>query len=270
MKIKWNISGGIINNDIIHYYLDKYNLTEKYNITVYDSYFFSWCGGREQTIIYNKKSFEKIVSEFNAKGVGFNITFSNHLITKEQLENPLGREQLDILAAGKNNGVVVASPLMRNFLRKNYPNLKVIQSVLKSIYDDVIYKKKEEDIVDYYNAKAKMYDAVVIKPELNERFNILEKIEDKEKFELFVNQTCIPYCELAKKHYTGCVNFINDNPPYQDKRGCIYLKDHASELIISLETFERLKEMGFCNFKMIGRAINKNFFNSHFMKFILL
>ncbi len=34
MKIKWNISGGIKYKDLILYYVEKYNLTEKYDITV--------------------------------------------------------------------------------------------------------------------------------------------------------------------------------------------------------------------------------------------
>ncbi len=267
MKIKWNISGGIKYKDLILYYVEKYNLTEKYDITVFDSYVNKWAGGRSQCLYYDKNSFKNIVQKYNKLGVGFNITFSNHNISKNSIDtNISGNEQLVILNRNKLNGVIIVSPILEKIIRDKYKNLKIVLSIIRSISDKILYKSNKE-IIDYYNQQSEVYDCVVLLTELNRKFDILENLKNKEKFELLVNHECKAYCSDSLKHH------IAENDALAGE--CLSMNrcsqgEHGKEMIMSVEEFQNIKNIGFSNFKMVGRNIEINYLHKHIMKFIIL
>ncbi len=93
----------------------------------------------------------------------------------------------NMVMAFANNGlneVIVNSPLLEDYIRKNYPKYKLTSSTCKRLDDgERLAAELEKD-----------YHIVVVDYDLNNRFDILEKLPNKEKCEFLVNSNCRPKC----------------------------------------------------------------------------
>ncbi len=264
-KIKWNIAGWIKYKDMLDYYINKYNLASEFDLRVYDSYFSPWSGGRLQLLMYDKLKFEKLVKNYNDRDIGFNVTFSAWDIPKEDFADAASNEQLEILSQGKRNSVIVVSKPFENYVRKNYPKLEIIYSVMGSMRDEII-NQKDNVIVDYYNKKTEEYDSVVPRPEIHRRPEIMENLKNKERIELMVNHQCLPYCPDCVRHHSEEAKYI---------RGEMFERPFCSqkeffELYLSLEEIEHIKGLGYSNFKLAGRDYELGKYNSDLFKYIIL
>lgn len=148
-----------------------------------------WNGGRVNFEYenYSIREMKKIRDFYNKKGIKITFTFTNCLINYEHLNDDYCNLILKIFH-NNNNEVLVVSPILEEYIRKNYPNYKINRSI--TFADE----KKPYD--------TKKYHLSVIDKHLNREFEHLSKIKDKDKIELLCDEVCFNDCKYTKQHYT--------------------------------------------------------------------
>lgn len=151
-----------------------------------------WNGGRFQYGQCNKDFIKTVIKNFNDRGIPLRFTFTNPMLEKKHLSDKFCNMIMHYADNGMNE-VIVASPLLEEYIRRNYPNYKITSSTCKRITEpEKLYDELDKD-----------YHIVVIDYDLNNKFDILEKIKDKKKCELLVNACCNPGCKRRSDHYRG-------------------------------------------------------------------
>lgn len=206
----------------------------------------SWNSGRPASAGFSMENFSYFVNYYNSKGISCALTFSNHSLTESDLESPPENWQLNYLNNvdnGVDNYVILSSDLLYDLLVSEYPNVKLESSVLKPVYEHPMYDERP----DYYNALAERFDKVVVRPEFLNNDNFMQALVPKDRFILLVNQTCVPYCEKAGKHY----DFYSGNASRTPQCDQVYL-DSCS---VDYYRIRELIDMGFSSFKLQGRNV---------------
>ena len=75
-----------------------------------------------------------ILNEFNKRGIPCRYTFSNPMIKEEHLKDEFCNWCLKVADNGLNE-VIVMSPILEDYIRKNYPKYKIVSSTCKQIED---------------------------------------------------------------------------------------------------------------------------------------
>lgn len=228
-----------------------------------------WNGGRIVNGVFDKNTVKTVVREFNKLDIPLRFTFTNPTLTKEDLNDDFCNFVLKTANNGKN-GVIVVSPILEEYIRTKYPNYTVTSSTCKRITD---VEKLTEEV-------EKSYDIVVLDYDFNNKFEILEKIQNKEKCEILVNACCQPNCSKRYQHYEDIGNmqraickYISSNSkvPFDPEKYnvkdensdyCQYMrydfadsKQHPTH-ISPTDIFEKYIPMGFNQFKIEGRTLN--------------
>lgn len=133
---------------------------------------------------------EGVVKTLNSHGIPVRFTFTNPLITEEHLKDPYCNMVMKIANNGMNE-VIVFSPVLEDYIRNTYPDYKITSSTCKRITDA---KELEEEL-------NKDYKIVVLDYDLNNRWDILDKLPHKEKCEFLANSSCIPNCQKRTAEY---------------------------------------------------------------------
>lgn len=228
-----------------------------------------WNGGRSMSGICDKSYVKAVVRSFDKIGIPLRFTFTNPLITEEHLDDEFCNFVLKTAQNGRN-GVIVVSPVLEQYIRENYPGYKITSSTCKRITD----LNALNDELD------KQYDIVVVDYDFNNKFNQLEKINNKEKCEILVNACCQPNCPNRVKHYhdiglsqIAYCEHLKKNPkkPFRPEDygvkvdaniNCPYMKYDAADVKkhpthVSPEAiYEKYLPMGFNQFKIEGRTLN--------------
>lgn len=242
------------------------NIYEKYlEITNEDSTIYSifgsfpcaiWNGGRPDIgePEYDIKQMKKVRDYYNSKGIAIAFTFTNPLIKEEHLEDKYCNNILKVFNNGKNE-VLVNSKILEKYIRENYPNYKINQSITTT-------DKRDYSLNGYHLA--------VLKKDLNHNFEYLKKIplKDRERIELLCNEMCINNCKYTFQHYEEMSNVqlrkrnlydvglygvckhrdkINRNAPFK------WLKDNSKYYIDPKDIYEKYVPLGFKYFKIQGR-----------------
>lgn len=150
-----------------------------------------WNGGRvSKPDLCDEKFINMCIRQMNDRGIAIRYTYTNMALTEEDLKDPYCNYCLQAAHNGMN-GVIVVSPMLEAYVRKNYPKMHIISSTCKCI-------RGVEDI----NAELeKDYAMVVLDYNLNNRFDLLEQITDKNRCEILVNALCVPNCPYRAAHY---------------------------------------------------------------------
>lgn len=149
-----------------------------------------WNGGRTQGGICDKTFIKTVIKNFNERGIPLRFTFTNPMLEKKHLDDNFCNMVMHLADNGMNE-VIVFSPLLEDYIRKNYPNYKITSSTCKRITNqEQLCAEIEKD-----------YHIVVIDYDLNHDFDTLKKISDKKKCELLVNACCNPNCQMRTEHY---------------------------------------------------------------------
>lgn len=219
--------------------------------------FCSWDGGRIFRE-YNYASYEdieKLIDIYNNQlEVAMRFIFTSPVIDENDLFDRYNNIVLTLANNGKNE-IVVNSPILENFIRKNYPNYKLISSTTKCL--STIEGFKEELNKDYFMICADY--------NLNKNKKFLTDIEEnnlnKNKIEFLINAICPPGCPYRKDHY-----YLNGlfgqtyGKPYKMrdclvKHSTLYPNNFSNNLTI--EDVFKYEENGFSNFKLEGRTLEK-------------
>ncbi len=222
-----------------------------------------WNGGRYSNGDQcDAKFVTEVVKNINAQGVPVRYTYTNPVLTKEDLKDPYCNFCMKAADNGMNE-VMIFSPILEEYIREAYPSFKLNSSTCKEIRD--IEALNEELDKDYY--------MVVLDYNLNNQFDILSKIEKKEKVEILVNSCCVPNCPRRGGHYEtvgkqGRIALKNRKLPadkqipvpgwyckYGDMNSLYTIQDYPT--FVSPEAiWETYVPMGFRNFKIEGRTAN--------------
>ena len=225
-----------------------------------------WNGGRVWDGRFFRAEEQLVIAEkFNYYGVPLRLTMTNHLVEEKDLNDRYANYIMKNLDNGINQ-VTVASPLLEEYIRSEYPNYKIIKSVISA---------NEE----YYNDDEK-YFCSVLKRSKNSDIEYLKSIKNKEKIELLVADFCVDSCSVSNDHYTDlakialyednceqCLNgncriIPNSDVDYTFKR---FLK--AKDGITRNKIKNIYEPMGFEHFKIAGRGfdIMPIFYYAHYM-----
>lgn len=222
---------------------------------------YKWNGGRvDPSFTISRDEIDRILSAYKSLDIGCMLTFSNRFIEKTDLDDPECNYLLDRLSewGSKKNGVIVASDILADYIRKKYPTLHIMASIIK-----VTCENGAGD-ASYYRFLESNFDSFVLDVNDNENYDLLDKL-DKEKVEILVNSCCVYHCPFKSEHYDMLVK-VHDKSSgitmdkvleYQKKNCKAYpvgrqlgkTRNHC----LTIEELRRVYNMGFRHFKLQGR-----------------
>lgn len=220
-----------------------------------------WNGGRLIAHDQCSADFVKtVVKNINDQGIPVRYTFNNTMITKDELDDPFCNFCMDVANNGMNE-VMIFSPILEEYLRGKYPDFKYNSSTCKEIKN-----------VDDLNAELdRDYQYVVLDYNLNNRWDLLESVQKKDKLEVLVNTLCSPGCKRRGDHYKNIAKnqkIIKKNrtmPPdkqipiepwyceYGD-HNCIHTIQDYPTFISVEQIYDEYLPRGINNFKIEGRT----------------
>ena len=224
-----------------------------------------WNGGRTQEGLCDKKYVKMVLNAFNEKGIPVRFTFTNPALEKKHLNDKFCNMVMSLANNGLNEAIVV-SPILEEYIRKNYPNFKLTSSTCKRLDDgERLAAELEKD-----------YSIVVVDYALNNKFDIPEKLPHKDKCEFLVNSNCRPACPNRAQHYYNVgvqqINYANHMRKYPDQpydpiifgdgkdQNCPFFTRNIFDVrdlstnIKPDDIWEKYLPMGFEQFKIEGRT----------------
>lgn len=244
-----------------------------------------WNGGRTQGGVSNKNFVKAVINSFNERGIPLRFTFTNPMLEKKHLSDDFCNMVMNLANNGLNE-VIVVSPLLEDYIRKNYPKYKITSSTCKRILN----AEKLSTELD------KDYHIVVIDYDLNHDFDTLGKIKDKQKCELLVNACCNPKCPMRSGHYEAIglqqiayanhvrkykdvpfnqENLLREHPEISVYADCecagrsLFEVKKLENHISPDEIWEKYIPMGFEQFKIEGRTFETFNLLEHYLYYMI-
>ena len=214
-----------------------------------------WGGGRAG---FGDNEPEKVLELMQEYGIPARLTFSNSLLREEHLSDRKCNALCSLFeeTGDTQNGVIVHSDLLLDYLKKNYPNLYFVSSTTKVLTDfqEFLKEVKRED-----------FQYVVPDFRLNKSFDKLDTLTqtEKDKVEFLCNECCWFGCKDRKRCYeTVSRKNLGENCPEHlcaapnAEEGYRFSKAMTNPGFISVENIQnRYLLMGFSNFKIEGRGL---------------
>ena len=214
-----------------------------------------WGGGRVEDGAQNPREVLALTQEY---GISARLTFSNSLLREEHLSDRKCNAlcKLFAQAGGVQNGVIVHSDLLLNYLRQHYPELYFVSSTTKVLTD---FSQLAAEL------RREEFRYVVPDFRLNKAFDALSTLSDaeKDKVEFLCNECCWFGCTDRKRCYetVSRKNLGEDCPEHHcaapgAEEGYRFSKAMQNPGFISVEDIQkRYLPMGFSNFKIEGRGL---------------
>ena len=214
-----------------------------------------WGGGRVGAGEWDAREVLDLMREY---GISARLTFSNSLLRGEHLSDPKCNALCRLFeeAGGGQNGVIVHSELLLNYLKRTYPGLYLISSTTKVLTDfrDLRRELERED-----------FHSVVPDFRLNKDFERLEALPQsrKDKVEFLCNECCDFGCRERKACYEA-VSRKNLGECGHEHRcaapdaggGYRFSKAMANPGFIGIDEIQNVYlPMGFSQFKIEGRGL---------------
>lgn len=218
--------------------------------------FCSWDGGRIFES-YQQISLEKIKEIINYyNNVIHNklrLVFTNSLLNEQDCYDRYNNIILQELKK-YDSEIVINSPILEDYILKNYPEYKLISSTTKCLSS--IETAKQE-------LNKKQYLFSCLDYNLNHNWDFLNNlsIQEKNKTEFLINPICKPNCPSRQKHYYLNSLFSLTYGEPSNIEGCtvtetsILPSDNKAIITID-EIFNEYIPNGFNFFKIEGRAIS--------------
>ena len=214
-----------------------------------------WGGGRTSFGEYIPEEVLALMQEY---GISARLTFSNSLLREEHLSDKKCNELCAMFEEGKGvlNGVIVASDLLLDYLKGNYPGLYFVSSTTKVLTDF-------GQFLTEVNRKDFRYAVPDFR--LNKAFDQWRSLSDtqKDKVEFLCNECCFAGCKDRKLCYeTVSRKNLGENCPEhvctapEGKDGYRFSRAMENPCFIGTEDIKnRYLPMGFSQFKMEGRGL---------------
>ena len=213
-----------------------------------------WGGGRAG---YGEQDPEEVLELAEEYGISARLTFSNSLLREEHLSDPKCNRLCRLLEKGKQeNGIILHSELLLNYLKKEYPKLYFLSSTTK-VLTDFQELKQELDREEFRYVTADF--------RLNKSWEKLEQLSDsqKEKVEFLCNECCDFACRDRKICYESVsrMNLGEESEGHtcrseRAKEGYRFSRAMENPAFIGVEDIRKsYLPMGFCQFKIEGRSL---------------
>ena len=214
-----------------------------------------WGGGR---VGLGESGPEEVLALVEEYGISARLTFSNSLLKEEHLSDKKCNELCRMFEkSGKvQNGVIVHSDLLLDYLKTNYPGLYYVSSTTKVLTDFQMF-------LGEVNKDAFKY--VVPDFRLNKAFDKLEEMTQfqKDKVEFLCNECCWYGCNDRKSCYENvsrknlgeqCMDHQCNAPDLKD--GYRFSKAMKNPGFIGIDDITNVYlPMGFSNYKIEGRSL---------------
>ncbi len=266
---EWDVSGAFVNDHELVAFFDycKHVLGfEPFHI-VHGAPLCEWNSGRVLTqLIRTAQEIRTAGLEYEKRNIAVYTTFTNLYLKEEHMKDRLCNAMCIFLSRHNptgQNAVIAASDILTQHIRREYPKLKLVSSILK------ITNGGGKGKLDAYKKLAEEYDEVMVHPDDVLNYDLLEQIEDKERHILLVNEYCIRNCPLRPLHYKSLsessFRFLSydssDFEKLQSTNGCqdlftLLADPKRSVLCLNTPEIQRLRDMGFRHFKLQGRGHN--------------
>lgn len=209
-----------------------------------------WNGGRTfMGRMYLGFDVKRIIKAYNTRGLSCRFTFTNLLIEDKHLTDTYCNLLCEMAQNGMND-IIIASDVLEEYIRKTYPDYKLISSITKCL-------SKEETLAEL----EKDYKFVVLNANFNADKEFLQSLPHKDKVEILANCSCVSGCTRKKDHYIDASQAQIDcfsTDASKEKEFCTRYASNFFEAKSRRDwlTYEDLRErvdMGFNNFKIEGR-----------------
>lgn len=213
-----------------------------------------WGGGRVGFGDASPKAVAALMREY---GISARLTFSNSLIREEHLADRKCNKLCEIFESGAfQNGIIVHSDLLLDYIKSKYPNYYFVSSTTKVITDFERFKAELD---------REEFRYVVPDFRLNKQFDKLNALtnEQKQKVEFLCNECCWFGCYDRKKCYENvsqkslgekCEDHICVSPTAQ--RGYRFSDAMKNPGFIGIEDIQNTyAPAGFQHFKIEGRSL---------------
>ncbi len=267
-EAEWDVSGAFAKDAVLLRFHDfcREHLGYAPFAVVHGSPLFRWnCGRVLSMLMRSETEINTAAAGYVKRGIPVDLTFTNPLLREEDMKNMLGNRLLSFFAAQSTpkvrHAVIIGSDALYAHVKTNYPQLNTVSSILRITCDG------GKGQLDSYLRLAERYDKVMIHPDDVFNFDLLEKLEDKGRYELILNEYCMRNCPMRAFHYTTMAEQAFDIDGYDttkfykalSRNGCsstnAMLADPAVGVAaLTTPEIDRLYEMGFRKFKLQGRA----------------
>ena len=214
-----------------------------------------WGGGRIGFGAYDSQAVLEFVQQYE---ISARLTFSNSLLRKEHLADATCNRLCTLAEhyTAAQNGIIVASDLLLDYVRRTYPGLYAVSSTTKVFTGFA-------QCLDEINREEFRY--VVPDFRLNKAFDRWKTLsaEQKAKVEFLANECCWYGCKDRKRCYetvsrqnlgADCPDHLCTAPGAEE--GYRFSKAMKNPGFIGLEDIQKVYlPMGFSNFKIEGRSL---------------
>ena len=212
-----------------------------------------WGGGR---VGCGTQTAGEVLALMREYGISARLTFSNSLLRKEHLSDPRCNALCRLFAKTPQNGVIVHSELLLDYLKKTYPELYFVSSTTKVLTDFAQFRQELE---------REEFRYVVTDFRLNNALDRLAALpqEQKDKVEFLCNECCWFGCKERKACYEA-VSRKNLGERGTEHRctapdaagGYRFSKAMENPGFVSIADIQKCYlPMGFSNFKIEGRGL---------------
>ena len=224
-----------------------------------------WNGGRTVFGITGKSDIEAVLKLYNSRGVPVRFTWTNALIEEKHTYDTYCNLIMKLADNGLNQ-VLVNTPVLEEYIRKEYPRFPLISSTTKRIVgvDGVLEELKK----DYY--------LVVLDYDLNHNEEALKELEPyASRLEILVNEVCFPNCPKRSEHYLQQSKLqleydINTGFPCPNNtRERKFEECTKRPSFISNEEIQNYIDRGYVNFKIVGRGMPLEFVKESYLYFLV-
>jgi len=228
-----------------------------------------WNGGRSMLDGFSKREeVVGIIKSYNDLGIPVRFTWTNVLLEEKHIYDTYCNMIMEVGNNGLNQ-VLVNSPVLEEYIRKNYPDYPILSSTTKRIVG--LDRLMEEMDKDYF--------LVVLDYDLNHNDKVIEALLPcAERVEILVNETCQPNCPRRVNHYReiskSMLEFSSGSklstictdrsPDRRTFKGCMNRPQFMSNADI-----EEYSEKGFKNFKIVGRGLTPEFYIDSLIYFLV-
>lgn len=213
-----------------------------------------WGGGRAG---FGEAEPKEVLELMQGYGISARLTFSNSLLREEHLFD----KKCNALCAlfeqksSVQNGVIIHSDLLLDYLKKTYPGLYFVSSTTKVLTDfQQCHKEIERTEFRYVVPDFRLNKA-------RDKWETLSQAE-KDKVEFLCNECCWPGCKdrkecyetVSRKNLGENVEHICQAPNVAE--GYRFSKAMKSLAFISIDDIQDIYlSLGFSQFKMEGRGL---------------
>ena len=212
-----------------------------------------WGGGR---VGCGTQTAGEVLALMREYGISARLTFSNSLLRKEHLSDPRCNALCRLFAETPQNGVIVHSELLLDYLKKTYPELYFVSSTTKVLTDFAQFRQElEREDFRYVVPDFRLNNAL-------DRLAALPQ-EQKDKVEFLCNECCWFGCKERKACYEA-VSRKNLGERGTEHRctapdaagGYRFSKAMENPGFVSIADIQKCYlPMGFSNFKIEGRGL---------------